>query len=973
MSDIEIIKELESRLGTKLGKVSTLSWNVKGYRCNKNGHVYALGLPYCNLDTVKDIINYLTKLKHLTDLTLCNNLITHLDGIELLRNVRNLNLRSNKIWDVKPLEKLTNLTSLNLAANQIVDISGLHSIKGIRELNLAGNQIENINPLSDLVNLNTLNLEHNKISNVDGIYNLKDIKKLNLLNNIIKEIRSLKGMTTLEELFLSDNQIRNIAPLRDLKKLKILHLNRNRIEEIPDWITEFDMNIEYESISTEGNIYIAENPITNPPVEIIKRGKDAIRNYFKQINGREKDYLFEAKLILVGEERAGKTTISEALRANNFVIDPESKSTEGIDIKQWEIEKRRTNTDRNFTFNIWDFGGQEIYHSTHQFFLTKRSLYLFVTEARKDLRYDDFYYWLNIINILAGDSPVIMIQNKTDQDHKKQSIDEYRRLFPQIIYDLQAVSCNSKNQDWTYIYKPALNILKENIYKIIKEKKLKGVGDELPKPWVSIRNEINKLSRNKVNHISLMQYFEICNQNELNSEEAMFLSDYFHDLGVFLHFKDDIQLRDTIFINHEWVTKAIYNVFDNKKIKDAEGKFTDGDLLEIWNEPQFIGKQAQLLNLMKNHKFKICYQHDSKYYLAPQLFNDKPKQFSWRTTKNNIKYRYQYEFMPKGILSQLIVLMHRYVYKDIFWLHGVLFEYKATRAIVKEDRFGKKNLITINIEGDAKLELLGILVSKIFDINASYTNLKIVEQYACNCNECSSSDNPNYLDSDDIGRAIKKGLSKIPCMKSFENVDIHQLLGLYIPWQEITKEPDVYDLGNNNRFVSMNKLYGNSKVIKIFLASSSELELDRKEFEIFINRENKQLNRIGIFIELIIWEDFIDSMSRKKLQSEYNLAIAESDIFVSLFFTKVGKFSEEEFEVAFGNFKKNGKPLVYTYFKNDKTILNRNSDIDSKVAFEKKLQKLGHYKTIYKNTEDLKYQFKMQLQKVLPNLLHMIS
>ncbi|WP_347242416.1 hypothetical protein [Nostoc sp. FACHB-888] len=29
---------------------------------------------------------------------------------------------------------------------------------------------------------------------------------------------------------------------------------------------------------------------------------------------------------------------------------------------------------REFRVNIWDFGGQEIYHATHQFFLTRRSL-----------------------------------------------------------------------------------------------------------------------------------------------------------------------------------------------------------------------------------------------------------------------------------------------------------------------------------------------------------------------------------------------------------------------------------------------------------------------------------------------------------------------------------------------------------------------------------------------------------------------
>ena len=76
--------------------------------------------------------------------------------------------------------------------------------------------------------------------------------------------------------------------------------------------------------------------------------------------------------------------------------------------------------------------------------------------------------------------------------------------------------------------------------------------------------------------------------------------------------------------------------------------------------------------------------------------------------------------------------------------------------------------------------------------------------------------------------------------------------------------------------------------IKLFLASSSELKEDRKEFEIFINRKNKELRKKNIFIRLEIWEDFLDAMSQTSLQDEYNKVIKECDIFVMLFFYKGG-------------------------------------------------------------------------------------
>ncbi len=156
------------------------------------------------------------------------------------------------------------------------------------------------------------------------------------------------------------------------------------------------------------------------------------------------------------------------------------------------------------------------------------------------------------------------------------------------------------------------------------------------------------------------------------------------------------------------------------------------------------------------------------------------------------------------------------------------------------------------------------------------------------------------------------------------------------------------------------------KTFKIFLASSAELRSDRDGFEIFMSRENNDFVKKGFYFDLIRWENFIDSMTKDGLQSEYNKAITSSDIFISLFFTKVGKYTEEEFEVAFGHFKESRKPLIFTYFKDAEiSIESINDNINSLLKFRDKLIALGHYRTVYKDISDLQYQFKMQLQKFL--------
>lgn len=158
------------------------------------------------------------------------------------------------------------------------------------------------------------------------------------------------------------------------------------------------------------------------------------------------------------------------------------------------------------------------------------------------------------------------------------------------------------------------------------------------------------------------------------------------------------------------------------------------------------------------------------------------------------------------------------------------------------------------------------------------------------------------------------------------------------------------------------------KKIKIFLASSKELEDDRKSLEIFIGRKNKKLFDENVFLELVIWEDFIDAMSKTRLQDEYNKAIRECDIFLMLYFTKVGKYTAEEFENAFKAFKENNKPFIFTYFK-DAPIFTGDltEEMLSLINFKKKLKGLGHFTSTYKNSEDLAYKFGNQLEKLKDN------
>ena len=56
-------------------------------------------------------------------------------------------------------------------------------------------------------------------------------------------------------------------------------------------------------------------------------------------------------------------------------------------------------------------------HATHQFFLTRRSVYILVLDSRLNQEENRVEYWLKIIQSFGGESPVLIVGNKVTDQH----------------------------------------------------------------------------------------------------------------------------------------------------------------------------------------------------------------------------------------------------------------------------------------------------------------------------------------------------------------------------------------------------------------------------------------------------------------------------------------------------------------------------------------------------------------------------
>ena len=89
----------------------------------------------------------------------------------------------------------------------------------------------------------------------------------------------------------------------DIGNVKLV---KNSIKKVLLWLTNLGLEIEINREYASNCINLYGNPIETPPLEVAKQGNESIRNYYRQLEAQGKDYLYEAKMLIVGEDESGK-------------------------------------------------------------------------------------------------------------------------------------------------------------------------------------------------------------------------------------------------------------------------------------------------------------------------------------------------------------------------------------------------------------------------------------------------------------------------------------------------------------------------------------------------------------------------------------------------------------------------------------------------------------------------------------------
>ena len=158
------------------------------------------------------------------------------------------------------------------------------------------------------------------------------------------------------------------------------------------------------------------------------------------------------------------------------------------------------------------------------------------------------------------------------------------------------------------------------------------------------------------------------------------------------------------------------------------------------------------------------------------------------------------------------------------------------------------------------------------------------------------------------------------------------------------------------------------KTIKIFLASSEELQAEREKMADLIVHLNKLFRCRGIELDLEKWEYLDASQSTRRKQNEYNDILRQCDICVVIFWRRIGDKTVEELDVAHKSMLDGRNPRkIYVFFKNPNSDDVSQETRDFLADYERCYG--GHYLCKYQTVDSLKLEFLLQLELYLKDLI----
>jgi internalin A len=771
------VNNLEPLRGlTSLQTLSCISTKVSNLETLQN--LTSLQNLRCSFTKVREL-KPLRNLTSLRELDCSGTKVSDLEPLQRLISLQILICSHTQVSDLEPLRALTNLREIDCSYTKVRDLKPLREHSSLQFLNCHCTQIRELEPLRLLTNLISLDCSHTQVSESDlePLQGIATFLRLQCSATKVSKLEPLRSFANLQILDCSSTQVGDLEPIVDLQTLHTLYIRNLKINEFPRKLL-FSENLK--------RLHLIGANIQGIPKEALSNDELIFNNYLPALRAHVLDLEVEAipinsvKILVLGNGGVGKTQLCRHLAAEPF--DPTVLTTHGIALRTIAPA-----SEGDATQYLWDFGGQDIYHSAHTLFMRTAAVFVVLWTPEQEAmvasdndddpleRLHPLTYWLEYVRTLGRpDSPVLVVQSQCDTPAQAAPVPPVDGGLLESFGCLSVCNFSAHTPRGAASLREAL--ADANAY-LRDRDGISSIGRGRHLVWQQLetwRQADQQLPAPQRLHRTLSQaeFARLCEQiGGVSSPEALLR--FLHNKGVVFHSPDLFHNR--ILLDQSWALDAVYAVFERGStyplIKANDGRLWPSLLAAtVWREYE-PEAQKLFLSLMGTCGIVFPYREADAdlgleaEYLAPDLLPSRSSpQVSrqlrgrWEGSDPSLTLIYTYSFLHGGLVRALLCDLGNHAGDGgVYWRYGA-WVYDARHGCIAlldqqmvDDRAGT---ITISFQGAGSVKLADWFIKRLAERNRQFGYADL--QPSCSgplASQVLALDKRQRLDSSDISEA----------------------------------------------------------------------------------------------------------------------------------------------------------------------------------------------------------------------------